>query len=394
MNIRQAIHQSISDCFIIWRQELTNIRRDIAVVLMFIGVPLLYPLLYGSIYNTETIRDVPLVVVDESHSALAREFVRRIGATAEVQIVAYAPSLRQARDVTDRKEAYGILQIPADFSAKIHRDEQAVVALYIDMSGLLFYKAILLATTEASLDMRRTIRVQPHDAPLATEAVALYNPHGGFASFLLPAILILVIQQSLLLGIGILAATTRERNRRRLIPVAMRHIYTRTFRIVFGKTMAYLALYTFVCFWTLVIVPYLFRIPQLTNYSTLLLFLLPYLLAATFFAMFLSTFIRGRETPMMLLVFTSLIFLFLSGVSWPLAAMPDAWRYIGYLIPSTFGIQGFVKINTMSAELWEVAFEYRNLWLQAGIYFTLTALMYYRELLKVKREELNVKRDA
>jgi len=386
MKIREAIHQSLSDCFVIWRQELKHIRKDVAVILMFIGVPLLYPLLYGCIYNTETIHKVPLVVVDESHSSLAREFVRKTGATAEVQIVAYAVSLDEAREMINRKDAYGILQIPSDFSARIHRGEQAVVALYIDMSGLLFYKAILLATTEASLEMSGKINVQTHDAPLTYEAISLYNPQSGFASFLLPAILILVIQQSLLLGIGILAATTRERNRGLLIPIASRHIYTRTFRIVFGKLMAYLTVYTFVCFWALVIVPYLFQIPQLTGYSALLLFLLPYLLASTFFAMLISTFIRGRETPMMILVFTSLIFLFISGISWPQSAIPDAWRYIGYIVPSTFGIQGFVKINTMGAELWEVAFEYRNLWLQAGIYFVLTGLMYWRELLSVKRK--------
>jgi ABC-2 type transport system permease protein len=381
MKLTNAILKGLSDCFIIWKQEIRNIRKDIGVVIMFLIVPLVYPILYGIIYNTETIREVPLIVVDESHSSLAREFIHKIDATPDVQVFALASSLEEAREMTNRKAAYGILLIPSDFSSKINRGEQAVTALYLDMSGLLYYKAILLATTEASFEMGGKIHVQT-DAPLSYKSVPFYNTQGGFASFLLPAILVLVVQQTLLLGIGMLVATSRERNRGRLIPE--NKIYTGTFRIVFGKVLAYLTFYVFVCFWALVIVPHLFHIPQLTHYSTLLLFLLPYLFACIFFAMVIATLIRGRETPMMILVFTSLIFLFISGISWPQSAMPDIWRYIGYLIPSTFGIQGFVKINSMGADLWEVAFEYRNLWLQAAVYFVIVSIIYRRELMRFR----------
>jgi ABC-2 type transport system permease protein len=379
MKLTGTIIKGVADCFVIWQHELRNVFKDIGVILMFIIVPIVYPLLYGTIYNTETIREVPLIVVDESHSSLAREFVRKIDATADVQVFAYASSLEEAREMVNRKKAYGILLIPSDFSHKINRGEQAVTALYADMSGLLFYKAILLATTEASFEMGHEIHVQT-EAPLSYESVPFFNTQNGFASFLLPAILILVIQQTLLLGISILVATTRERNRGRLVPAE--DVYTGTFRIILGKVLAYLTIYVFVCIWALVIVPHLFHIPQLTNYGTLLLFNLPYLLACIFFAMGIATFIRGRETPMMVLVFTSLPFLFISGVSWPLSAMPDFWRYFGYLVPSTFGIQGFVKINSMGASLWEVAFEYRMLWLQAGIYFIAVCLIYRQELTK------------
>jgi ABC-2 type transport system permease protein len=326
------------------------------------------------IYNTETIHEVPIIVVDESHSSLAREFVRKIDASPDVEVFAYAASLEEARERMNRKDAYAILLIPTDFSHKINRGEQAVTALYIDMASVLFYKAILLSATEASLEMGGKIHVQPTDLPVLHEAVPLYNTQSGFASFLLPAILILIVQQTLLLGIGILVATTRERNQGRLIPPG--GIYTGTLRIVFGKVLAYLTIYVFVCIWALVIVPQIFHIPQLTHYGSLLLFALPYVLACIFFAMVIATFIRGRETPMMVLVFTSLIFLFISGISWPLAAVPDFWRYTGYLIPSTFGIQGFVKINSMGADLWEIAFEYRMLWVQTAVYFTIVCLIY------------------
>jgi ABC-2 type transport system permease protein len=377
MKLTETILKGLSDCFIIWKQELQNVFKDIGVILMFIVVPLVYPILYGTIYNTEVMRETPMIVVDESHSSLAREFVRKIDATPDVQVLTYASSLEAARELVNQHKAYGILLIPSDFSQKINRGEQAVTALYIDMSGMLFYKALLLATTEASFDMGAKVQVQP-EASIVYESVPFFNPQNGFASFLLPAILILIIQQTLLLGSGILVATTRERNQGRLIPEGS--YYTGTFRIIFGKALACLTIYVFVCFWMLMIVPRIFHIPQLTHYSTLLLFNLPYLLACIFFAMITATFIRGRETPMMLLVVTSVPLLFLSGISWPVSAMPDFWRYFGYLFPSTFGIQGFVKINSMGAGLGEIAFEYRMLWLQTGVYFIIAYLIYRKQV--------------
>jgi ABC-2 type transport system permease protein len=375
MKLINTIIKGASDCFTVWKRELRYIRKDIGVIIMFIIVPLAYPVLYGTIYTPEALHELPVVVIDESHSSLAREFIRKIDATPDVQIFNYSSSLEEARETVNKKQAYGILHIPSDFSRRINTGEQGLVALYVDMSSMLYYKAFLIAATEASLDMGGKIHVQS-DMPVLHESVTFYNSQSGFASFLLPAILILLIQQTLLLGIGMLTATTRERNAGRLVPPES--IYAGTFRVVVGKVLAYLTVYIFVCFWALIIVPHIFNIPQTSEYSTLLLFALPYLLACIFFAMMIATFIRGRETPMMVLVFTSLVFLFISGISWPISAMPDFWKYLGYLIPSTFGIQGFVKINSMGANLWQIAFEYRMLWLQTGIYFIATCLIYRR----------------
>jgi ABC-2 type transport system permease protein len=367
------IIESLRDCAVIWRHELQHVGADIGVVIFFIIVPLVYPLLYGVIYNTEAMHDTPLIVVDESHSAAAREFARRIDATADVQVYAYATSMDEARTMETGRRAFGILHIPADFSARINRGEQATVGLYADMSGLLFYKALLLSTTEASLTMGEYLHPELRE-PIKVEAVSLYNSQNGFASFLLPAILILIIQQTLLLGAGMMAATHRELHGGRLLP--MENMHNGTLRIVVGKALAYLSIYVGVCVWALVVVPKIFNIPHPENYGTLLLFSLPYLLACIFWAMTIATFVRGREMPMMIFVFSSLILLFMSGISWPQSAIPNFWKYISWLFPSTFGIQGFVKINSMGAGLWNVAFEYRMLWIQTAVYFLATFAIY------------------
>ena len=113
-----------------------------------------------------------------------------------------------------------------------------------------------------------------------------------------------------------------------------------------------------------------------------------YLAACIFFAMTASIAIRNRETCMLIFVFTSVPLLFISGISWPGAAIPPFWKYVSYIFPSTFGINGFVKINNMGATLSEVAFEYKALWLQAGIYFLTTCWVYRWQILMSRKHAI------
>ena len=119
--------------------------------------------------------------------------------------------------------------------------------------------------------------------------------------------------------------------------------------------------------------------------GVLTLFTLPYLAACIFFAMTASIAIRNRETCMLLFVFTSVPLLFLSGISWPGAAMPTFWKYFSYIFPSTFGINGYVRINSMGATLNEVSFEYQALWIQTGFYFITTCLVYRWQILQSRK---------
>jgi ABC-2 type transport system permease protein len=141
-------------------------------------------------------------------------------------------------------------------------------------------------------------------------------------------------------------------------------------------------IYSLMSVYLLGIVPRIFRLPQEGDGLAILLFILPYLLACIFFAMTMMLFVRDRESPFVLFVFTSVIFLFMSGISWPASAMPWYWKGISYLFPSTLGIQGFVKLNTMGAALRDVSFEYLMLWLQTFVYFITACAVYRRQIIK------------
>ena len=396
MTFKQKVVQGIHDLFYIWKQEFRTTFRDQGVLIFFVLVPLVYPLIYSFIYTNETIREVPTVVVDNSRSSLSREYLRKVDTSPETSIVAHCADMEEAKLMLKDRKAYGIIYIPAHFSDDIARGKQTQVSIFCDMSGLLYYKALLTANTNVSLAMNADIKMERAGNttarqdeitayPIEYEDVAIFNPTNGFAAFLIPAVLILIIQQTLLLGIGLSAGTAREQNRfKDLVPIN-RH-YNGTLRIVMGKGLSYFMVYSLVAVYILCVVPRLFSLNQIAIPGVLTLFALPYLAACIFFAMTASIAIRNRETCMLLFVFTSVPLLFLSGISWPGAAMPEFWRYFSYIFPSTFGINGYVRINSMGATLNEVSFEYQALWIQTGIYFLTTCLVYRWQIIQSRKK--------
>lgn len=396
--LRDKITQGFNDLFYIWWEELKSVFKDQGVLIFFFLVPLAYPILYAFIYTNETVREVPVAVVDLSHSSLSRKFLRDVDASADLHIVAYCSDLEEAKEIMRQKGAYGTICIPEHFSDDIVKGIQTQVQIYCDMSGLLYYKALLSTCTDVSLEMNKRIKIsrlgnttdrqdEVGTQPLEYENVALFNPQNGFASFLIPAVLILIIQQTLLLGIGLAAGTARENNRfRDLVPLNKR--YHGTLRIVLSKSLVYFMIYMLMGTYILCAVPRMFSLVQIPQPDVLFAFLIPYLLACIFFAMTASIAIRNRETCMLIFVFTSLPLLFISGISWPGAAVPSFWKYVSWLFPSTFGINGFVRINSMGATLQEVLFEYRALWLQTGVYFLTTCWVYRHQILLSRKHAL------
>ncbi|MCR5679031.1 MAG: ABC transporter permease [Prevotella sp.] len=386
MSIFHNAREALQDTAHIWRDEMRQVVRDEGVLIFFILVPLIYPLLYSWIYNNEVVREVPVAVVDQSHSSLSRQFIRQCDATPDVHVAYYAADLDEARSLVSRQIVKGIYLIPSDFDRNINRLQQATVSVYCDMSLMLTYKAIYQTARLVTLEMGSEIaaRLGQHYTkreevvsakPIDYAEVAIYNPTGGYGTFILPAVLILIIQQTLVLGIGLSAGTAREENRyRQLIPIS-RH-YRGMFRIVSGKALAYFMIYAVMTAYLLLVVPYMFNFTAIGRWQDIAIFILPYLLACIFFGMVVSCLIRYRENVMLLVVFLSVPLLFLTGVSWPQSSIPGFWQGISWLFPSTFGVRGFIRINEMGATVSDVLPEYQILWIHTLVYFFLACLVY------------------
>ena len=369
----------------VWLHEMRDMFKDEGALLFVILLPLAYPLLYSWIYNNEVVREVPVAVVDNSHSQTSREFVRHVDASPDVRVAAWSNNLEEASRLVARQEVYGIILLPEDFDRQLGRMQQAHVSVYCNMGLMLTYKAIFQACSAVAADMNSHIQIalsgnpttredQLTTHPMQVSDVPIFNNTGGYGNFILPGVLVLIIQQVMLLGIGIAYGTSYEKRRfSRLTPM-----YERRFglaRIMIGRTMGFFVLFLLIAAWVLLAVPRMFHFVQMLHFSDFLLFVVPYLLACVFFATTFSFFIRQRENVMLLVVFTSVPFLFMSGVSWPKSNIPEVWQWVSWLFPSTFGIQGFIKMNTMGGVFGDIIPEIKGLWIQTVIYGVFATLV-------------------
>ena len=132
-------------------------------------------------------------------------------------------------------------------------------------------------------------------------------------------------------------------------------------------------------------IPRFFSFTSMLHYSDLIGLMLPFLLACIFFGMMLSCIVRYRENIMLLVVFTSIPMLFLTGISWPQSNIPAFWQGISWLIPSTFGVRGFIHMSSMGGTLHDIRQEYLALWIQAVVYFFAACMVYSYQLARTHR---------
>lgn len=376
-------------------KEMKNVLKDQGVLMFLVIVPLAYPLLYSWIYNNEVTREVPVAVVDMSHSHTSREFTRMLDASPDTKVAARCKSLEEAKERVGRGEAYGVVYFPQDFQTKLNRMEQTHVGVYCDMSLMLAYKAIFQTCTaiQGNLNSRIQIELTGNATaredelttrPLDFDEVPMFNNTAGYGNFIIPGVLILIIQQTLLLGVGMAAGTARERNNYGFLVPANKH-YRGVMRIVWGKSLAYFMIYIVMGTYLLCAVPYMFNFISLVSWKSLMPFILPYLLACIFFSMTISVLMRYRENVMLLVVFSSVPLLFMSGVSWPQSNIPSFWQGVSWLFPSTFGIRGYVRMNSMGATLEDISTEYHALWIQTVVYFVLAHEVYRFQIGKARK---------
>lgn len=376
------ISQTLGVCI----HEFRGVLNDSGVMIVIFGAMIIYPVLYCSIYREETLYDVPVAVVDDCNSPESRQLLRSLDASPDIQISARPLNMEEAHTLFDAQKVHGIIYIPSDFDRKLAHGEQAFISAYCDMSSFLYYRSMVMASNYATLDMGHRIQLERlgaagvtgetahlNVAPIPSKETILFNERAGFFSFLMPPVLILIIHQTLVFGICMMAGQAREDGRfRELLPA--NSSAGRIVQVVSGKMLCYFAIYSVLTAYILGFIPRLFGLPHLGDPAVLLRFMIPFLLSAIFFALTLSVFMRNRETGLVSLLFFSLILLFLSGFSWPQSHISGFWKVFAELFPSTNGIRGYIRINSMGASIRQVSTEYAALWIQTGVYFILACL--------------------
>lgn len=385
MKLIRRITTRIADLGRVMARELQLIVHDQGVMIFFVLLPLMYPIVYTLIYNPEVLEKLPVAVVDQDRTEASRKLVRDASASPAIRIYDYVPEMGEARRLVAERKVNAILYIPQGYGKKIGRVQVATASLYIEMSLLLRYRDLYSAITDVQLKdisditaSRAALVGQAADGlasgmPIDSQGQMLGDTQQGFASFIMPGILVLILQQSMILGICMLAGNAAERRRRNngIDPLQPRQP---SWMIVLGRALTYTVFYVAASIYLLHWIPELFNLPHWGDAADWLLLMLPFMLASAFFGLTIAQLVTDRESCFLIIVISSVFFLFLTGLTWPRYAMPAVWKFLGDLIPGAWGVEAFISINSNGATLAENSTPYLALWGLSALYFVTSAV--------------------
>jgi ABC-2 type transport system permease protein len=342
-----------------WWATLRAVLQDQGVLLLLVIAPVMYGFYYPWPYAAQTLTRVPVMVVDLDHTSLSRQIIRYAGASPRLAVMGVTSSEAQARQALWRGEIEGFAILPPDLKRHLLRGQAAVVTIEGDGAYAMLNKAVLsgfseaLGTVSAGVEIKKlqvmgesALQAQASRSPISTQLVPLFNPTEGYGSFVVPAVAMLIIQQTLLMGVAMLVGTLVEAGRHRA-----------GWATWLGRLLGFCTLGVASCLfyfgWVLVFQDY----PRGGNPWGALVLALVYAAAVCTLGALLGLWFKQRERAMQVLLFTSLPMVFLSGFSWPFEALPQALQVLRWLIPSTAGIQAAVRLNQMGASLADVGVE-------------------------------------
>jgi ABC-2 type transport system permease protein len=363
--------RALARCF---AQTLRQIVREKETLVLLFGASFFYALFYPTPYMKQVLRDLPVIVVDRDHTALSRQITRWLDASEGAHVSSRASDLDAAQDSVRAGVAGAVLLIPKDFERHVLRREPAYVEAYADASYFLVYSTALRAingvvgTVSAGVSIRRLQATGLTDQaaarrarPVTFVAWPLFNPLAGYGTFVVPSVFILILQQTLLIGIAALRVAEREADSNREPLWAM----------LGGKLGATALIYVGHGLFMFGVVFSLYGFPMRASWPDVIVFLVPYFAAVTLLGLAVAELFDRPESSTVALAAMSVPALFMSGISFPLEVQPGWVRALSVVLPSTFCIRGFLQLAIMGARFDQAMKAWGALWVQVAVYWSL-----------------------
>lgn len=342
--------------------ECKIILKNRGVMLIILLAPFIYSLLYSACYAKQVVYKVPIAIIDHSHSYNSQQLISKLSASPYLQIAYKATDMLEAKEMLLNRQVYGIIYIPNNYEKALLNHEQAVISIYCDASYFLMYRQVFQGVTSVISTINKSNNYTPS---IIYQSHTLFNHSLGYGTFIMPAILLVILQQTLLMGIGVVGGIWYKKS-------LYKHFSPLT--IITSKSIVYGTIYTVIASYILTLHYHIFGYP--TNGSSIVIFatILPFILSAILLSITISTLFKRPEAATMSILWISIPTLLLSGASLPTEAFPSWLHTIGKILPSSSAVPAFIRVQTMGAELKEVASEIIWLWSLVGIYGTLAII--------------------
>jgi ABC-2 type transport system permease protein len=367
--------------------EFRAIVEDKAVLITIVGGILFYAGLYPQPYLNNLPQEQSIAVVDLDGSATSRRLIRWADATPDAHVSHRVDNVWSARLLLTQGDVRGMLVVPYGFEKDLALGRSPTVALAGDANYFLVYGTIVeglvgaISGIGASHRVRdlvlggAPIRFAANDwTPAGLNSRPLFNVSMGYLGYVVPAIFIMILHQTLLLAAGLIGASQNEASRNdsdtlrnRSIGKALSARFLAMFIIYFLLAQFYMG----ACF-------EFYDIARNAKLNDLWLMITAFVAATSALGVLIGVLIPRRELVAPLVMASSLPLVFTAGFVWPLESIPQPIVAVSQLAPSTSAIQAFLKLNQMGAEFSQVAQHWSLLIVLAIVYMGASAVILRR----------------
>jgi ABC-2 type transport system permease protein len=367
-----------------FKREAGRIYRDINITMIILIAPIAYAILYGGFYWNKTEQKVEIVVVDYDNSLSSQKFIKLLNTHPNINIKYKLQSFSEAENKLKEWEAFGIIVIDRGFEEKIKKFQQAKIKLSLNTTRFLVSNDINKAVNEVVIHLTDEQRQKYYNnlgytyeeskqliEPIVADMRSLFNVYETYGDFLLPGIFILILQQTLLIGLCESIAKEREENTLKdWLEISGKSVWVSIWGKAFFYWFNYIA-YGLLYFGVLF---YIFKLPILGSKLALFLTSILFLLAVIYFAFLLSSLFKRKLVAIQLIAFTSYPIFLISGYSWPKFAMPQFVQWLADFLPSTPYLNSMLRITLYGANLSDVKYEIFHLLILVIIFLILTRI--------------------
>lgn len=351
------------------KKELKAVFTNPVITLTVFAGVIFYSFLYPLPYASQTPREQQITVVNLDNSLLSRQLERMVDATPQVKIINRAHSIEAAKQQFLQGSVSGVLLIPEHFYRDLLLGKSPILSYSGDASYFLVYGTIVegLAKVGGTLAAQATVKqllmdgvplvlAEQQFAQVKLNMKATFNPTNGYVNYVVPAVFVLILQQTLIMGVGVLGGTEKVAN-----GYWNKHV---TFKVLAVRSLIFICIYYLLALYYFGFSFDFYGISRLASPLNLLALLAPFLLASSFIGIFLGAILPRRELVTFVVLISSMPLIFSAGFIWPLESIPAPMIWLSNLFPSTPAIQGFLAINQMGADFSQIIAQWQLLWLQ------------------------------
>ena len=346
------------------KREIDIVSKDFDLIVMLLLAPIFYSLLYATFYIYKTETDVPIAVLDLDRTVVSQKFMTDLNSHQLLSVTERLSDFDEAKDRLYSEKVQGVVIIPDKFEASLKSGKGTEIKLYLNTLRFLPSNDINKAVNEVVLDYSARARLKAFELkginvnqaeqiiePLKDDIKFISNPFTTYGDFLIPAILVLIIQQTLFMGLGESIAKERELGTLRDWYIASNHS---TAAALTGKGLLYMLIYFCYAIFFFIIDFALFKINFAGSYLLLFTVTILFLISVISLSIFVASFFKRKILALQVISFTSYPIFFLTGYSWPSFVMPKSMQWISQLIPITPFLDIFNRIIYLGANFSEV----------------------------------------